>query len=162
MDRNYGIRHATEADLPQIEEIYACARTFMENNGNPNQWGKTNPPTEQLVQDIFERKLYVIEAGRIHGVFFFSVGEDPTYAIIEAGSWCSEEPYGTIHRIAGDGSGGIVAAAVAFAKDKIQHLRIDTHEDNKVMQHVVEKIGFTRRGIIYVGDGTPRIAYEMI
>jgi hypothetical protein len=30
------------------------------------------------------------------------------------------------------------------------------------MQHVVEKHGFQRRGIIYIADGTPRIAYEYI
>jgi hypothetical protein len=30
------------------------------------------------------------------------------------------------------------------------------------MQHVVEKHGFSRRGIIYIADGTPRIAYERI
>ena len=61
-----------------------------------------------------------------------------------------------------DGAGGIVGTAVAFAREKTGHLRIDTHEDNKVMQHVVEKMGFSRRGIIYVADGSPRIAYEMV
>ena len=46
------------------------------------------------------------------------------------------------------------------ALSKCPNLRIDTHQDNKVMQHVVEKHGFTRRGIIYIADGSPRIAYE--
>ena len=36
----------------------------------------------------------------------------------------------------------------------------DTHEDNYVMQKVFEKNGFRRCGIIYVEDGTPRIAYQ--
>ena len=156
------VRAAKMEDLPRIEEIYAYARTFMENTGNPTQWGKTEPKVSQLKMDIAEEKLYVIESDGIHGVFFFTIGEDPTYAIIENGSWLSEAPYGTIHRIAGDGSGGIVGTAVAFAKAQIQHLRIDTHRDNKVMQHVVEKQGFSRRGIIYVSDGSSRIAYEMV
>ena len=51
-------------------------------------------------------------------------------------------------------------AALAFCKGIISHIRIDTHQDNKVMQHVVEKHGFRRRGIIYIADGSPRIAYE--
>ena len=38
---------------------------------------------------------------------------------------------------------------------------IDTHEKNKTMQHVVEKLGFKRCGIIYIEDGTPRIAYQL-
>ena len=43
---------------------------------------------------------------------------------------------------------------------KIQHLRIDTHENNKVMQHLILKNGFEKCGIIYVDDGSPRVAFE--
>ena len=159
---NYVIRKATMEDLPRIEEIYAYARQFMEQTGNPNQWGKTDPPVAQLEVDIKEGKLHVVESDCIHGVFFYTIGEDPTYAQIYDGSWISNEPYGTIHRIAGDGSGGIVKTAVEYGKQQCSHLRIDTHEDNRVMQHVVEKLGFSRRGIIYIANGTPRIAYEMV
>ena len=49
-----------------------------------------------------------------------------------------------------------------YCKAQIPHLRIDTHEDNKVMQHVLEKYGFVRCGIVYVSDGSPRIAYELL
>ena len=49
-----------------------------------------------------------------------------------------------------------------YCKAQIPHLRIDTHEDNKVMQHVLEKYGFVRCGIVYVPDGSPRIAYELL
>lgn len=158
----YIVRKAVCEDLENILSIYAGAREFMAQTGNPNQWGKTNPPKAQLLQDIADGTLYVMESDAIHGVFYFGLGEDPTYAVIEEGSWGSSEPYGTIHRIAGDGSGGIVATAVAFAKQTIHHIRIDTHHDNKVMQHVLEKQGFVRRGIIHIADGSPRIAYEMI
>ena len=157
----YLIRKALREDLPRIEEIYAYARKFMEETGNPNQWGKTNPPRQMLEADVAAHRLHVVEeAGVIHGVFFFSLGEDPTYRIIYDGQWESEEPYGTIHRIASDGSGGVFAACLSWCRDQIGHLRIDTHRDNRVMQHVVEKHGFQRRGIIYIADGTPRIAYE--
>ena len=159
---NYYIRNAELDDLSVIEEIYANARRFMAENGNPTQWGKTEPPLEKLQEDIAQRKLYVLEKEGIHGVFYFSMDADPTYAVIENGSWLSDGVYGTIHRIAGDGSGGIVKAAVEFGKTKCSHLRIDTHENNRVMQHVVEKLGFSPRGIIYVADGSPRIAYEMV
>lgn len=159
----YCVSNAKAEDLPVIEAIYARARAFMEETGNPNQWGKTNPPTAQLEADIADQRLFVLtdETG-IHGVFYFWIGEDPTYARIFAGSWESDSPYGTIHRIASDGSGGVFSAALDFSKKKSHHLRIDTHEDNKVMQHVVEKHGFVRRGIIYIADGSPRIAYESV
>ena len=157
------VRPARRSDLRRIEEIYAYARAFMAENGNPNQWGTTHPPVGQLKQDIENRNLFVITDGEvIHGVFFFWIGDDPTYARIDGGTWRSSSPYGTIHRIAGDGSGGILKAAVEFGKKKINHLRIDTHEDNHIMQNAVTKLGFQRRGIIYLADGDPRIAYDWL
>ena len=159
----YTVRTACMADLPRILEIYAYARQFMAQTGNPHQWGKTNPPREVLEDDISRELLHVVEEKTIiRGVFFFSMEEDPTYIAIYDGRWESNAPYGTIHRIASDGSGGIFAAALNWCLSRCRHLRIDTHHDNKVMQHVVEKHGFTRRGIIYIADGTPRIAYERI
>lgn len=160
---NYQIRNAQREDLPRIEEIYAYARDFMAANGNPNQWGKTEPPSAQLEKDIENRLLFVVtdESG-IHGVFYFYIGKDPTYDVIEDGAWASDRPYGTIHRIAGDGSGGILKAAVDYCGNQIGHLRIDTHHDNGVMQKAVVKQGFVRRGIIYIADGSPRIAYDRI
>jgi hypothetical protein len=159
---SYIVRNAVQSDLPRIEEIYAYAREFMAKTGNPNQWGKTNPPHEWLVDDIEKELLHVIEdASGIHGVFYFYIGEDPTYGVIEDGAWRSCEPYGTIHRIASDGSGGILCTAVEFCKKEISHLRIDTHHDNVIMQKAVAKLGFERSGIIHLANGSPRIAYEL-
>lgn len=155
------IRLAKEADLSVILEIYETARKFMVENGNPTQWINGYPRPEMLLNDMALNRLYVVEeAETIKGVFVFFVGNDPTYAYIE-GSWRSDAPYGVIHRIAGVG-GGIFTTALEYCLGQIDHMRIDTHEDNKPMQHVVEKAGFCRRGIIYVEDGTPRIAYDRI
>ena len=160
---DYIVRKAQKEDLPRILEIYAYARSFMKNTGNPNQWGNHHPPAAQLETDIQNGDLHVITDNTgIHGVFYFYIGEDPTYHRIDEGTWRSDTPYGTIHRIAGDGSGGTLATAVAFGKQKIGHLRIDTHEDNQVMQKAVTKQGFQRRGIIYLADGSPRIAYDLL
>ena len=48
----------------------------------------------------------------------------------------------------------------AAPRDIAQSIRSDTHADNKTMQHLIEADGFTRCGIIYIADGTPRIAYQ--
>ena len=159
----YQVRKAQFADLTKIEEIYAYARQFMAETGNPHQWGNNTPSHEQLVADIDQQLLHVLEdAQGIHGSFYFYIGPDPTYCVIEQGSWQSDTPYGTIHRIAGDGSGGVLAAAVSYAASQIGHIRIDTHQDNIVMQKALSKQGFEKRGIIYIEDGTPRIAYDKI
>lgn len=159
----YIVRNAAGEDLARILEIYAYARGFMAQTGNPNQWKNNHPPVQQLEKDIVNQDLYVVvQDDLIHGVFYFYIGEDPTYEKIDGEGWRSEKPYGTIHRIAGDGSGGILKTAVEFGKKKIDHLRIDTHEDNKMMQKAVTKQGFQRRGIIYLENGDPRIAYDLL
>ena len=159
------IRKATPADLPAVEAVYALARTFMAQNGNPTQWGTTYPATELLEEDIRLGRLYVdTNESRVCGVFMFTVGEDdPTYAYIEDGAWRDSSPYGVIHRIAADGTTpGVLSRALTFCRERCSHLRIDTHGDNYPMQHLVEKYGFSRRGIIYTDDGSPRLAYDRI
>ena len=156
------IRPAVQADLYQIEKIYAQARRFMAENGNPTQWGNDYPRRELLEADIKAQNLYVAEEdSEIYGVFLFVIGEDPTYSYIENGAWYSNLPYGTIHRIASCRS-GLFRQALEFCRGRCSHIRIDTHEDNKPMQHLAEKHGFLRCGVIYVEDGTPRIAYELL
>lgn len=156
------IRPAQQADLDEIEKLYAQARAFMARNGNPTQWQNGYPWRDLLEEDIRMEKLYVAEENHeIYGVFVFVIGEDPTYGYIEDGSWISDLPYGTIHRIA-SGRSGLFAEALAFCRGKCSRIRVDTHADNKPMQHLAEKHGFSRRGIIYVEDGTPRIAYELL
>lgn len=153
---------ATEADLPRILKIYDIAKAYMRANGNPNQWNGAYPDPETLRTDIEKQRLYVYKKdGRIHGVFMLLLEEEPTYAYIEDGSWREEAPYGTIHRLAGDGEvKGLFAKCVAFCEKKVPYLRADTHFDNHTMQHLLEKNGFERRGIIYLKNGDPRIAYQ--
>ncbi len=156
------IRKATMDDMPAIELVYAAARRFMAENGNPNQWGTTNPPLERIERLVSMGELYVEETDdAVHAAFSLTFGDDPTYGVIEDGAWLSGEPYGAIHNVASDGTvAGFFTRCVAFCRERSDHLRIDTHEDNKVMQHLVTKHGFTRCGIIYLQNGSPRIAYE--
>ena len=47
------IRLAELEELDRIMEIYAHARRFMAETGNPKQWGATNwPPRTLIEQDI--------------------------------------------------------------------------------------------------------------
>ena len=158
------IRHTRPEDLPAMLAIYAAARVRMAEDGNPHQWGDEGYPKRELLEnDIAAGNSYVLEEdGRVVGTFAFILGDDPTYSYIEDGAWLNSAPYGTIHRIAGDGvTRGVVRAAVDYARGVIPNLRIDTHFDNRRMQHVIEKNGFRRCGVIYVEDGSPRIAYQL-
>ena len=160
------VRHTEERDFERVMEIYAHARAFMAATGNPRQWGATNWPPEALVrQDIRERHSYVCEVnGQVAAVFFYRFGRDiePTYRSIANGAWIGNDIYGVVHRLASDGSvKGAGAYCLDWAFAQSNHLRIDTHGDNRVMQHVLEKAGFTRCGTIFVEeDDDPRLAYE--
>ena len=159
------IRRSSGSDYCRIMEIYASARTFMAEHGNPYQWGTDWPPEDLIRNDIISGNSFVCvnDKGTVIGTFYFIFGPDiePTYAVIENGNWMDKRAYGVVHRLAGDGSEpGIGASCLNWAYEQCGHIRIDTHHDNKVMQSLLEKQGFQYCGIIYVRDGTPRMAYE--
>ena len=158
------IRAAKKEDMPRLLEIYAAARIFMRSYGNDAQWTGPYPGEDILRQDIDAQRLFVvIREDRIVGCFMMAAGPDPTYLKIYDGQWRSDTPYGVIHRIASDGSvKGLLAEAVAYAKNFYQHIRIDTHEKNLPMQKALFKQGFTHRGTIYIADGSPRMAFDLI
>lgn len=161
------IRKSTEQDFDRMMEIYDYARGYMAKTGNPNQWGPTNWPPEELIHsDIREGNSYVCEndEGKVIGTFYFIQGEDiePTYRDITDGTWRDDSAYGVIHRVAADGSEkGIGAFCINWAFDQCGHMRIDTHGDNVVMQNLLIKLGFIQCGTIYVvEDNYPRLAFE--
>ena len=42
------------------------------------------------------------------------------------------------------------------------NIRIDTHRDNKIMQHNLAKYGFEYCGIIHIASGAERLAYQRL
>ena len=157
------IREARIEDIERILEIYDIAKAFMRQTGNPNQWNSSYPDSNTLEQDIHKHQLFVMEEySIIHSVFAFIIGDDPTYKDIE-GAWLDDSTYGTIHRIASDGTmHQVFNKAVDFCAERRPTLRADTHADNKAMPKGILRNGFKETGIIYIADGTPRIAYEKV
>ncbi len=158
------IRKAEISDMPKILDIYAAARGFMAQSGNPTQWGKTYPTPDIIEDDIKKGQLYVfLEDDEIHGAFTFFFGIEPDYLSVSGGEFKSDMPCGIMHRIASDGaSSGFFAKISDYCKQKADAIRIDTHKDNLVMQRVLNKAGFSAVGKIYLKNGEERIAYEFI
>lgn len=160
------IRHATLQDLPRMLEIYARARAFMADTGNPNQWGPTNWPPEPLLrEDIAIGRSYVCANGdEILGTFCYLYGKDidETYRVIEDGSWSSDDAYGVVHRLAAaEGSHGVGRFCLNWALEQSGYLRVDTHTDNTVVQNLLSGLTFRKCGIIHVvEDNYPRYAYD--
>ena len=159
------IRPTTYADLEALTAIFAYARAQMAADGNPTQWGDGYPTREQLENDIHRGVSYVIvHEGVPCATFVFIIGDDPTYAYIENGQWLDDTlPYGTIHRIASNGQRrGIFRTVLDWCTAQCPNIRIDTHQDNARMIHLIEHNQFTRCGIIYTRDNSPRMAYQCL
>ena len=159
------IRPTTYADVEALQAIFAYARNQMAADGNPTQWGDGYPTREQLENDIHRGVSYVMEhEGVPCATFVFIIGDDPTYAYIEDGQWLDDTlPYGTIHRIASNGQQrGIFRAVLDWCSAQCSNIRIDTHQANTRMIHLIEQAKFTRCGIIYTRDNSPRMAYQCL
>lgn len=161
---NMIIRNATYDDIPRIMEICGEARGIMRSDGNMTQWTGGYPSEDIIRRDIDNAVGYVIEDDGIEGYFAFIPGIEETYLEIEGGEWLDDsEPYCTIHRLASSvKSHGIAAACFEWCWGKCQNLRIDTHEDNRIMRHCVEKFDFAYCGVIHLLDGAPRLAFQKI
>ena len=128
--------------------------------------GKTViPSSDSLVMPGLDSLVMPGSTGHLaapHIVAYFALlpSPEPTYSYID-GAWLTDEPYGVIHRMASYPEvHGIFSAIIDYAASRYSHLRIDTHRDNRIMQHLIEKHGFTYCGIIWLQDGTERLAYE--
>ena len=163
MKNDYVIALTQPHDIETVMAIYDHARLYMRQTGNQNQWINGYPQREIILEDIaLKRSFLVKKNATVLAVFTFINGDDETYHYIE-GAWLNDEKYGVIHRIASAGlTKGMLKVAVEYCFKYVNNLRIDTHQDNKVMQHLLEKDGFVKCGVIYLKDGSPRLAYQKV
>ena len=157
------IRHATLDDVPVIMLLIDEARGIMRSCGNVNQWIDGYPSRETIVADISHRHAYVLEQedGLVVASFAFIPGPEPTYNEIFEGQWLDDKPYHVVHRLASTAaSHGIFKEVMDYCIGVAGNLRIDTHRDNVIMRHVIERYGFDYCGIIYLLNGDERLAYQ--
>ena len=162
------IRKAAPEDTDRIMEIYEYARAFMAQHGNPNQWGQMGWPWRcEIEEDTKAGNGYVCvigpegeDAGKpgktdIIGAFSLTcgVGIEKDYETICGPGWRKDGAYGVIHRIASDGTQkGVAQFCFSWAAEQIPYLRLDTHEDNIVMQNAAERFGFRYCGTVQHED----------
>ena len=158
------VRLTTEADVERVMEIYHGAQAFMAAHGNPTQWGGGYPGLPELLPDIARGDSYVLtENGTVVGTFSFIIGDEPTYQVLLNGRWHADRPYGTIHRLASNGTvRGVSRACFNFCTGLSDYVRVDTHADNRAMQAAIEGYGFRKCGNIYASSGTLRTAYDYV
>ena len=164
------LRPGRKEDVPAIAKLYDLARAALKDAGVP-QWQEDYPNGDDALRDIEAGHGYVLtENGEVAAFACLAFGVEPTYNVIEDGSWLGQGEYGFLHRVAVDpvlrGRG---AAGLFFDELKRQArergvgiIRGDTHRLNLPMQRVMAKNGLELRGVIHVEDGSERLAYECI
>lgn len=167
------LRKAEEGDLAAIAAIYEQAKARLRESGI-DQWQQgTYPNIETAQQDLAEGNAYVIcdEAGVVAATAYLACGVEPTYEWIFEGAWQRESGrYLFIHRVAvataylGKGLTQLFfTEAERIAKAEFASaIRCDTHRANVAMQTVLTRAGLQRCGVIYIEDGSERLAYEKL
>lgn len=156
------IRSAVIADLGTVLNLIDSGRKTMMASGNTRQWDASHPSHKQIEEDIAGGVSYLLtEDGRPIATFAFMPGPEPTYARIYGGKWLNDNPYHVIHRVAGlPGYGGVFYDILDWCFKRTDNIRIDTHRDNKIMRHCLEKYSFAYCGIIHLANGDERFAYQ--
>lgn len=153
-------------DIPACMEILDDGRRFQREQGFV-QWDDAHPSRAAVEGDVRGGDGYVLLVdGTLAGYLCLSFNGDPAYPAIR-GQWREDGPYAVIHRMAigrahrGRGlTGEVFRLAGRLAKARgVDLLRIDTHEDNLRMRHVLEKNGFACRGTV-IQNGSDRLAFD--
>lgn len=156
------IRNSTPHDLPQIMAMIDHSRQIMRSHGNNTQWNGY-PTSNTILDDIAHHIHYIVEEqGRAMGCFTLLDRPEPTYTLIEKGLWLDDTtPYRTIHRLAcAPDAHGIGRQVFNWCETQSSSIRVDTHTDNHIMLHIIQQMGYTHCGTVYMTDGTPRKAYQ--
>ena len=170
-------RRAESADMDALLDILEQAKAYLRESG-VDQWQEGYPNREALAADIETGRGWLFECvdnGEIAGYECVAMTPEVCYREID-GAWLTEgENYAVIHRAmaAARYRGTRLAAEMfSFAAELAAGMgrlsvRVDTHRDNKAMNRLCEKQGFTYCGVVDLGLVDPasdslRNAYEKI
>lgn len=165
------IQDLAPGDIPQVLSIYRAAQQALKQAG-VDQWQDGYPNAQTLGRDMAQGVSRVCcENGRVLATAAAYVGHEPTYDQILEGAWLTRSSrYGIIHRIAvlpDEKKRGLASALMDYTAELARaegvcSLRCDTHRHNLAMQRTLEKSGFVYCGLIYLPDGSERLAYERL
>lgn len=162
------LRKAEHSDLPAIWEIIRYAIEQRRLDGS-RQWQDGYPNLTSLQDDLDEGVAYVLEANNellLYAAILFS--PEPAYEAIQ-GQWLTDGPYMVLHRVAASPRAkgrGIATTFFRMAEDmcrerSVPSIKVDTNFDNMPMLRIMDKLGYTYCGEVYLRGGVRR-AYEKV
>lgn len=167
------LRKAEISDIDPICRIIGEAQAQMARLGI-DQWQNGYPARATIEADILSGVGVVLCSKDEREVVAYCAaifGSEPTYARIDDGEWLtSGDDYVVVHRLAVADRFKHQGVATHFmrliealaTKRGCGSFRIDTHRDNGYMHALCARLGFVRCGVIYVSDGSARVAYEKV
>ena len=163
-------RKTVKTDINDVMNIIRQAQVYFKELGI-NQWQNDYPNVEIINNDIDNENSYVLlKDNNIVATAAISFEEEKTYDSIYEGQWISNKEYAVIHRIAvnnnykglGISSKIIRNVEQLCLKKGVYSIKVDTHEENLSMQKMLKKNQFQYCGVIYLEDGSKRVAFEKI
>ncbi|MFV0558376.1 MAG: GNAT family N-acetyltransferase [Enterococcus sp.] len=173
MEHNLYIRKSQSTDLLAILAIINEAKLYLAQQGS-SQWQNGYPNQATIQHDITLQHSYVLVVNHeIAATFVLQETPDANYSQIYAGAWQrADEAYTTIHRIAISAKfrqQNLASHMIHFSIQQSRNLgfnqlRVDTHEKNRPMQHLLTKNGFTKVGKVKVLDplDNERLAFQKL
>ena len=160
------IRLAFPNEVDAIMQVIEDAKKCLADAGS-TQWQNGYPNTDTIIEDIISGQAYVaLEEGELLAYAAVTKSPEKAYEDIYDGNWQGKETeYLVFHRIAVASDVQGQGVAQTFLEGLIEgfdylDFRSDTHAQNKVMQHIFDKLGFKQVGKVPV-DGE-RLAYQKI
>ena len=155
-------------DIDLIMTFINDAKEFLKSKG-VDQWQGEYPNRQSIVDDISKGIGYLISDGKAAvGYCCVDFGGESAYDDL-IGAWLSCGNYAVLHRLTvsreyrskGFADKAFSLAEKLTAEEGVFSIKIDTHEDNKTMRHLLEKNGYTYCGKVTYPQGD-RIAFEKL
>lgn len=170
MDKYY--RVATLKDLEQVMEAVEYSREVLRLQGN-GQWQDGYPNRDDFINDINSQRLFVIydqnNPDNVIALCALTYREEDYHHLYE-GAWLTNLPYMVMHRVAikekyqGLGYGKLLFKLFEDqAKlEGYRSLRVDTHEGNAIMRHLIAQAGFSYCGKAILTPDKDRMVFEKV
>ena len=167
------LKRSTLQDIPAIMTIIDDAKELLASL-HIDQWQNGYPNAAQVENDIKNNESYVVvnDDNIVMATSMFTLRKEPTYKEVVDGNWLVNEDkvYGVIHRMAIKKEFRKLGLATFLFNEfhqqlkdqKIESLKIDTHEDNLGMQALIKKLDYKYCGIIYTDYNAKRLAFEKV
>lgn len=173
---NYKVRQANINDLREIMEVIDDAKRLFKEKGSTQWQDKDNYPNINTLMNDLQKNIVLVatDIDLIIGVCVISFQEEECYKNITQGKWLNDNKYAVIHRIAvrkgyyhmGVAHHLLDEAEDYVIKENVFDIKVDTHENNIIMQHLLESMRYSYTGVIYLLRETvlekKRLAYQKV